>query len=260
VDLTLQRENGEVVCDPCVLADNPFTRTKGLLGRASLEPGEGLLLATSGIHTCFMRFPIDVVFLDEELMVIGAIKRLNPWRIVTRRGAKATVELAAGEIDRHGLEPGERLAVTQRATNGAANGIPAAPANGRLNGHVNGRLAPVRVLVSTNDPRFERVASFLLAREGFNVDATHDSDRVLSAAANKRTDVVVLDGSPSLAAAARAVRALAAVGSSVGVVVVTDANVTELQTLATVPKWGPFEAIVGEIERAHARTRAHDIP
>ena len=145
--------------------------------------------------------------------------------------------------------------MTPRATNGAANGISAATTNG----HVNGRLTPVRVLVSTNDPRFQRVASFLLAREGFHVDATHDSDRVLSAAANKRTDVVVLDGSPSLAAAARAVRALAAVGSSVGVVVVTDADVTELQTLATVPKWGPFEAIVAEIERAHARTHTHDI-
>src|SRR5918996_2656923 len=118
MELVLQRENGAVVCDPCVLADNPFTRTKGLLGRASLAPGEGLLLATSGIHTCFMRFPIDVVFLDEGLMVIDAIKRLNPWRIVTRRGAKATVELAAGEIERHGLEPGQRLAVTQRAAKG----------------------------------------------------------------------------------------------------------------------------------------------
>jgi uncharacterized membrane protein (UPF0127 family)/CheY-like chemotaxis protein len=256
VDLTLKRENGEVVCDPCVLADNPFSRAKGLLGRASLTQGEGLLLATSGIHTCFMRFPIDVVFLDEELMVIDAIKRLNPWRIVTRRGAKATVELAAGEIDRHGLEAGDRLSVTQRATNGAAGGV----SHASTNGHLNGRLTPMRVLVSTNDPRFQRVASFLLAREGFHVDATHDSERVLSAAANKRTDVVVVDGSPSLAAAARTVRALAAVGSSVGVVVVTDADVTELQTLATVPKWGPFEAIVSEIERAHARTHAHELP
>ena len=255
MELALQRESGEVVCDPCVLADNPFSRAKGLLGRASLAPGEGLLLATSGIHTCFMRFPIDVVFLDEGLLIIDAIRRLSPWRIVTRRGAKTTVELAAGEVDRHGLEPGERLAVTPRATNGSANGISAAPTNG----HLNGRLTPVRVLVSTNDPRFQRVASFLLARDGFHVDTTHDSDRVLSAAANKRTDVVVLDGSPSLAAAARSVRALAAVGSSVGVVVVTDADVTELQTLATVPKWGPFETIVGEIERAHARTHAHDI-
>jgi uncharacterized membrane protein (UPF0127 family)/CheY-like chemotaxis protein len=256
MDLTLKRENGEVVCDPCVLADNPFSRAKGLLGRASLSPGEGLLLATSGIHTCFMRFPIDVVFLDEELEVLDAIKSLNPWRIVTRRGAKATVELAAGEIDRHGLGPGDRLTVTQRATNGAApGGIPSAPTNGRL----NGRLVPVRVLVSTNDPRFQRVASFLLVREGFHVEATNDSERVLTAAANKRTDVVVLDGSASLANAARSVRALAAVGSSVGVVVVTDADVTELQTLATVPKWGPFEGIVSEIERAHARTHAHDL-
>jgi uncharacterized membrane protein (UPF0127 family)/CheY-like chemotaxis protein len=257
VDLTLQRENGEVVCDPCVLADNPFSRAKGLLGRDSLARGEGLLLATSGIHTCFMRFPIDVVFLDDELVVLDVIERLSPWRIVTRRGAKATVELAAGEVDRHRLEPGERLSVTQHATNGSngsANGAGATPLP------KNGRLTPLRVLVSTNDPRFNRVASFLLIREGFRVETTNESERVLAAVANKRADVVVLDGSQSLAAAARTVRAVAAVGSSVGVVVVTDADVGGLQTLATLPKWGPFEAIVSEIERAHARTHAHDLP
>lgn len=252
VELTLRRENGEVVCDPCVLADNPFSRAKGLLGRDSLARGEGLLLATSGIHTCFMRFAIDVVFLDEELTVLGVVDGLRPWRIVTRRGAKATIELAAGEAGRHRLQPGERLEVTPHTTNGVANGIAHAPTNGRV-------LTPLRVLVTTRDARFQRLASFLLIRQGFHVEATHDPDRVLAAVAEKRADVVVLDGSPSLAAAARSLRAIAAVGSSVGVVVVTDEGASELQTLATVPKWGPFEAIVSAIEGAHASTHAHDL-
>src|SRR4029434_6816964 len=55
--VTLRREDGEVVCDDCVVADSPVSRMKGLLGRKELKPGEGLLLRPAGsIHTFFMRF------------------------------------------------------------------------------------------------------------------------------------------------------------------------------------------------------------
>jgi uncharacterized membrane protein (UPF0127 family) len=110
--VTLKRENGEVVVDHCVVADSPVSRMKGLLGRSELRPGEGLLLRpASAIHTCFMRFPIDAVFLDGGLRVVGISDELRPWRAASRRGARAVLELPAGESARRGLEPGDSLQV-----------------------------------------------------------------------------------------------------------------------------------------------------
>jgi uncharacterized protein len=98
------------VVDHCVVADSPASRMRGLLGRSELKPGEGLLLRpASSIHTCFMRFPIDAVFLDGGLRVLGISDELRPWRAASRRGARAVLELPAGESARRGLEVGERL-------------------------------------------------------------------------------------------------------------------------------------------------------
>jgi uncharacterized protein len=108
--VAVRRENGEVVVDECVVADSPASRLKGLLGRSELRPGEGLLLRpASAIHTCFMRFPIDAVFLDGSLCVLGISDELRPWRAASRRGARAVLELPAGESARRGLEVGDRL-------------------------------------------------------------------------------------------------------------------------------------------------------
>ena len=108
--VTLRRENGDVVVDQCVVADSPLSRLKGLLGRSELRPGEGLLLRpASAIHTCFMRFPIDAVFLDDGLRVLRISDELHPWRAASRRGARAVLELPAGESARRGLEVGDTL-------------------------------------------------------------------------------------------------------------------------------------------------------
>jgi uncharacterized protein len=109
-EVTLRRENGEIVVDQCVVADSPASRLRGLLGRSELRPGEGLLLRpASAIHTCFMRFPIDAVFLDQGLRVLRISDDLPPWRAASSRGAHAVLELPAGECARRGLEPGETL-------------------------------------------------------------------------------------------------------------------------------------------------------
>jgi len=57
----------------------------------------------------FMRFPIDAVFLDRENRVLRIVEHLAPWRVAGCRGAKAVVELPAGEAARVGLAPGDRL-------------------------------------------------------------------------------------------------------------------------------------------------------
>jgi uncharacterized membrane protein (UPF0127 family) len=83
---------------------------KGLLGRRELPPGEGILLRpASSIHTAFMRFPIDVVFLDREGTVLKVEPALPAWRASSCRGSKAVIELAAGEAGRRGLKVGDRL-------------------------------------------------------------------------------------------------------------------------------------------------------
>jgi hypothetical protein len=112
VETRIERRDGGPVCDRCRVADRPFARMRGLLGRRSLPNGEGVLLRpTSSIHTFFMRFPIDVVFLDQELCVMTVVPELAPWRMASRRGARAVLELAAGECERRSLRPGDRVVV-----------------------------------------------------------------------------------------------------------------------------------------------------
>jgi hypothetical protein len=102
--------DGRVVVRRCELADGFLTRLRGLLGRRCLRPGEGLLLSpSSSVHTMFMRFPIDVVFLDRGLQVLGISADVRPWRLASRRGARHVLELAAGEAQARGIRAGDRL-------------------------------------------------------------------------------------------------------------------------------------------------------
>jgi uncharacterized membrane protein (UPF0127 family) len=99
-----------VLCDHCHIADGPLTRLRGLMGRRGLSRGEGLLLKPApSIHTFFMRFPIDAVFLDAGLQVVGISADLAPWRMAGRRGARAVLELPAGEARRLGVLAGTQL-------------------------------------------------------------------------------------------------------------------------------------------------------
>jgi len=102
---------------------------RGLLGRRGLESGEGLLLKPAGsVHTFFMRFPIDVVFLSREGDVLKVARALPAWRLAGARRAKAALELGADEAERHGISVGTRLDLTVLAgsdSGPAANHPPA---------------------------------------------------------------------------------------------------------------------------------------
>ena len=109
--VVLTREDGQVVCEHCLLAEKPWTRMRGLLGRSGLAPGEGMLISRTGsVHTFFMRFPIDVVFLDADLVVLGIRAELGAWRMAAQRRAKYALELPAGEAARRGVVVATRLA------------------------------------------------------------------------------------------------------------------------------------------------------
>ena len=89
----------------------PWERLRGLLGRAPLGTGEGLLLdPCSGVHTFMMRYPIDLVYLSRELRVIKIVGNLVPWRFSMAFGAAMTLELAAGAAADRGIERGQDLA------------------------------------------------------------------------------------------------------------------------------------------------------
>jgi uncharacterized protein len=108
--IELKAENGRIVCERCLVAEAALTRMRGLLGRSGLEEGEGLLLRrASSIHTFFMRFPIDAVFLGRAGEVLKVAENLAPWRAARCSGARSVLELPAGESARRGLEPGIRL-------------------------------------------------------------------------------------------------------------------------------------------------------
>jgi uncharacterized membrane protein (UPF0127 family) len=107
--------DGGVVCDACLVADSPLTRLVGLLGRDGLADDEGLLLCgTSTIHTWFMRFPIDAVFLDRDLRVVDVVEDLGPWRWSGRRKAQNVLELAAGSAGERGLRAGVQVSLAPR--------------------------------------------------------------------------------------------------------------------------------------------------
>ena len=107
---TLVDGEGRVVCEQCVVASRPLERMRGLLGRTALEPGAGLLITrSSSIHTFFMAFPIDAVFLDRDLRVRSIVPDVKPFRIVWRPGSRSVLELGAGEARSVGLVEGARL-------------------------------------------------------------------------------------------------------------------------------------------------------
>jgi uncharacterized protein len=114
--VTLMRPDGSVVCERCKVAHRMWPRMRGLLGKRGLESGEGLLIRPApSIHTFFMRFPIDVVFLSRQGEVLKVAERVPPWRARSCRRSYAVLELAAGEAGRRGIAVGDRLDAAQPA-------------------------------------------------------------------------------------------------------------------------------------------------
>lgn len=106
-------DRGLVLGDRVTVARTPHARLRGLLGRAALGPGEGLLLhPCNGVHTWGMRFSIDVLFLDAEGLVIRVEPSLPPGRMIPWvRRARQALELPAGAAQAAGLAAGARLRI-----------------------------------------------------------------------------------------------------------------------------------------------------
>lgn len=94
-------DNSQILGQGVVIADTWQMRTKGLIGRTKLNPGEGLLIPNcKAIHTWFMRFAIDVVFLDKNYCVVKTISQLKPFRLAFGgRSAQHVLELTSNAIN-----------------------------------------------------------------------------------------------------------------------------------------------------------------
>jgi hypothetical protein len=106
----IDAENGKTVVETLELADGFFSRLIGWQFRRRPTDGQGLLLVPcSSVHTCFVRFALDLVLLDRDGRVLAVRRGVRPWRAVWPvRGTHAVLEVPAGSAC---TEPGRRLRV-----------------------------------------------------------------------------------------------------------------------------------------------------
>lgn len=117
---------GSVLATRVEPAFDSKARKKGLLGRATIPDDFALIIAPcSAVHTIGMRTPIDIVFVSRDGTITGTRRAVKPWRLSASWRAFAVIEAAPGWIDRHGIVPGETVALRRTQ---AASGPAAAPA------------------------------------------------------------------------------------------------------------------------------------
>ena len=103
---------GQVVAEKAVLASSPLMRMKGLLGRASMPPSEAIILRpASSIHTLFMRFALDVLYLDREDRIVKVVPNLVPYRFSAAKKAHTVLEMTSGATAGMDLQPGDQLLI-----------------------------------------------------------------------------------------------------------------------------------------------------
>jgi uncharacterized membrane protein (UPF0127 family) len=119
--------SGRVLVTHLEGAFDSATRKKGLLGRERLEPGGGLVIAPcGGVHTFFMRFAIDVVFVARDGRVLRVRHAVKPWRLAIALRAFGVIELPAGAAAACGIGPGTRLELVASAPTTCPDRAPSA--------------------------------------------------------------------------------------------------------------------------------------
>jgi hypothetical protein len=205
------------------------------------------------IHTHFMHFPIDVVFLDSDQVVIAIERNLRPWRTASCRGAREVVELAAGECDSRGLEVGDRVAWASRSAADAR-----ADSTGPLWEDTPEPRA--RVLVASRDPRFVKLARFLFEGRDLEVEELTVPDRLGEAIKDAELDVVVLDGGADVAGALRNANRSRAQRPEVPIVVAADTGGRSPAGTRVFDRWNETEELLQDVERLLAERLATVVP
>jgi uncharacterized protein len=106
----VNQRTGAAIATAVERAVTRASRRRGLLGRDGLNASCALMLEPcAAVHTAFMRFAIDVVFLDREGYAVKIVRNLVPWRIAVAPRAHVVVEMAAGSLEHLDLSVGDRL-------------------------------------------------------------------------------------------------------------------------------------------------------
>ena len=106
---------GTVVAREIEFAADSRSRNRGLLGRSGMAAGSVMIIAPcNAIHTFFMRFTIDVIFVDRRGRVLKLFRSVRPWRARVALRGFAVLELSEGSIGRLGIAPGDQLSIAKR--------------------------------------------------------------------------------------------------------------------------------------------------
>jgi uncharacterized protein len=106
----INERTGAAVATAVEVAETRASRRQGLLGRNTLAPSAGLMLTPCmAVHTAFMRFAIDVIFVDREGRAVQIVADLRPWRAAASMWARAVIELPGGTAAARGIRLGDRL-------------------------------------------------------------------------------------------------------------------------------------------------------
>lgn len=113
---------GSLIGERVRLADGWWSRLRGMLGRPEPEAGGGLLLVPCrGVHMFGMRYPLDVLLLDETGRVLAVHESLEPWSRTDYHGeARYGLELPTGTIQASETSSGDRLSWTEVSSDGKA--------------------------------------------------------------------------------------------------------------------------------------------
>ncbi len=101
---------GYVLATEVYVADSFLKRAKGLLGKSAISANNAMvIIPCNAIHTFFMRFNIDVIFISDENKIISLHKTVKPWKVLRQLSAKYVVELPDNTINNAGLKEGQLL-------------------------------------------------------------------------------------------------------------------------------------------------------
>jgi uncharacterized membrane protein (UPF0127 family) len=110
-------QTGVIVAERVTVAAKRLERAIGLLGHSRLDAGEALWITPCrGVHTWFMRFPIDVLAMDPNGVVVDVVSGMGPWRMrLPKPGSESVLELAAGTLEKMQMRVGHRIKIEARS-------------------------------------------------------------------------------------------------------------------------------------------------
>lgn len=102
-------ENAQIIAESIESANTFFKRLKGLMFRQELSPGSGIYLyPCNAIHTFFMKFPIDVLYIDKDWRIVGMEEHLQPGKVGKKfSAATSVIELESGSIRLNSIQRGQ---------------------------------------------------------------------------------------------------------------------------------------------------------